>query len=99
MNERYQTSVEYRLHLLLHKSQKHVANVELEMQKMYEKCAVQMKDQTSSWQGLFPFVDVLTEFKRACNSMKIYEGSTIWIYRVLMCGHIHAAIKARLTLS
>lgn len=66
---------------------------------MREKVAVQLKRQEVSGGGSISVVNVLTEFKRACESSRIHENTDIWLFQEFLNAPALPAIKAQLTLS
>lgn len=65
---------------------------------MTEKVTVQMKGQTFNGQDLISVINILTGFKKPCESSRIHKGITVWLFRELVSGPVLTAIKVRLTL-
>lgn len=57
-----------------------------------------MKEQAFNGNDSTFKIKFLTEVKQACNSSRIHEGVTVWVFWELMSGPTLAAIIAPLTL-
>lgn len=57
-----------------------------------------MKDQAFNEKESISVINFLTEFKRACDSLRIRKGAAVWHLRESMNGSALAAIIMKLTL-
>lgn len=69
-----------------------------ETQKICKKVAVQMKDQAFNNKDCISVINVLTEFKRVCDSLRTHKGAPVWLFREFTNGPALAVIKVRLIL-
>lgn len=63
---------------------------------MRKKFAVQKKDQTFDRQNSHSIINFSTDFKRAWDSSKFYDGALVWFLRKFRTGLALVAIKAGL---
>lgn len=66
---------------------------------MHKKFAVQIKYQAFSDISSNLVINILTDFKQACDSSYIHEGAIDWLYWDFMNGSALTSIKEQLTRS
>lgn len=99
INRRYQKVFDYRFYRLIKKLDRYDDNVASEIRKMRRKVAVQMKSQAYNGKASRSRTNILTEFKCACDSSCIHEGSAVWLFQTFVNCHALVAIKTRLAWS
>lgn len=66
---------------------------------MHKNAPTHIEDQAFNDRASISVVDILTEFKRAYDSSRIVEGTTVWLFREFMNAPALAAVRLQLTVS
>lgn len=70
-------AVDYLSYHLIHELQRYDDSLAFEIQKKRKKVVAEMKDQAFNWQDSISFKNVLTEYKRVCDSLRIQEATAV----------------------
>lgn len=92
-------AVDYRSYRVIRKSPRYEDNVASEILEMREKVAVYMKDQALNGKDSILAINFLTQFKGACDSSAIREGTAVWSFKDMVNGLALAAFQALLIFS
>lgn len=94
VNERYQRAVDYHSYHLVDEYQGCNDDVASKIQKLRKRLAILIKDQAYHGKDCTPVINFLTEFKQACNSLRIQKGAVVWLITEFMNCPSLATIKA-----